>query len=642
LPSSKNSSRKRTLKAASLNEIRDEWARRQLLAFTERTFPEYRPGWFHRAVAEKLDQFVADIAAKRSPRLILTAPPQHGKSELVSRRLPAYALGKNPDLKIIATSYSADRSFDFSNDVQKIMDTATYHAIFSDTRIVGEYAKAGEARSAAGLFQVVGHRGRYRAAGVGGGITGEPADLLIIDDPIKDFAESISETVRESVWNWLTSTALTRLQEGAGVIIMATRWHLDDPIGRLLERQRDQWELVNFQAIAEEDEPPYRVAGEPLSPERYSLESLVAIRDGGAVSSYQWSALYQQRPSPLGGGIFKREDWCFYKERPATFEEIIESWDCSFKDTSSSDYVVGQVWGVRGADRFLLDQVRGRMRFSATLAAIRALSAKWPQAHAKLVEDKANGSAVIDTLRHEVPGLIAVNPEGGKEARAHAVSASVEAHNVYLPDPVLHPWVSGFIEECASFPNAKFDDQVDAMTQGLSRLQTKRLVLGLTDLINEAAAERNVRPASGSARVIQFIEANSGCPECQSNRFVKSDSLGMFWRCNSCRFEWRGPQPTGGHEPPTLKPSPAVGTPQGTGGAAGAILQHHDNSDVCPECQYHGIARRGPTLRCSKCGYTWKAPDKPVARPPSDPLQPVREAAARIQQAAIPRENRPR
>lgn len=375
---------------------------------------------------------------------------------------------------MIATSYSADRAFDFSNDVQHIVDTKQYHDIFPETRIVGEYAKVGEARRAVGLFQVVGHRGRYRAAGVGGGITGEPADLLIIDDPIKDFAEAISENVRESVWNWLTSTAMTRLQEGGGVIIMATRWHLDDPIGRLLEKQPGRWELVNFQAVAEEDEPPHRLAGEPLSVERYSLDSLTAIRDGGATSTYQWAALYQQRPSPLGGGIFKRDDWQRIKkdELPAKFSEVIQSWDCAFKDTRSSDFVVGQVWGIAGAGRYLLDQVRGHMSFSRTLEAIRQISAKWPRATRKLVEDKANGTVVIDTLKSEIPGLIAVEPEGGKQARAHAVSAFVEAHNVYLPADA--PWVAMFIEEAAQFPNGAHDDQVDACTQALNYLSLER------------------------------------------------------------------------------------------------------------------------------------------------------------------------
>src|SRR5262249_37761066 len=157
---------------------------------------------------------LADVAYKKSPRLILTAPPQHGKSELISRRLPAFALGRHPDLKIIATSYSADRASDFSADVQRFMDSELYHQIFPETRIVGQFAKIGEAKRTAGLFEVVGHRGRYRAAGIGGGITGEPADILIVDDPIKDFADAMSDTVRDNVWNWLTSTAMTRLQEG--------------------------------------------------------------------------------------------------------------------------------------------------------------------------------------------------------------------------------------------------------------------------------------------------------------------------------------------------------------------------------------------------------------------------------------------
>lgn len=532
--------RKRTLNLATLDEIRDEWARRQLLAFTERTFPEYLAGWFHRLVADKLDSFLADIAAKRSPRLILTAPPQHGKSELVSRRLPAFALGQNPNLKVIATSYSADRAFDFSNDVQKIMDTATYHSIFPDTRIVGEYAKSGEARRAAGLFQVVGHRGRYRAAGVGGGITGEPADLLIVDDPIKDFAEAISETVRESVWNWLTSTAMTRLQEGGGVIIMATRWHLDDPIGRLLEKQPGRWELVNFRAIAEQDEPPYRLSGEPLSTERHSLASLVAIRDGGATSSYQWEALYQQRPGPLSGGIFKRDDWQLYKEPPASFSEMIQSWDCAFKDTRSSDFVVGQVWGVAGAGRYLLDQVRGQMSFTRTLEAIRQTSAKFPDTHRKLVEDKANGTAVIDTLKSEIPGLVAVQPEGGKEARAHAISAFVEAHNVYLPADA--PWVPNFIEEHAAFPNGAHDDQVDALTQALNFIRGRSVRLALVEQFFEEQAARN---AQGSA-LLQYHEGAGRCPKCDHGGIV---NRGGALLCTMCGYSWRGPMPPRSTQP---------------------------------------------------------------------------------------------
>jgi predicted phage terminase large subunit-like protein len=154
-------------------------------------------------------------------------------------------------------------------------------------------------------------------------------------------------------------------------------------------------------------------------------------------------------------------------------EEQLLSWDMSFKGLDSSDFVVGQVWGKHRADKFLLDQVKARLDFPNTLEAVRRLSSSWPEAHSKLVEDKANGSAVIATLKHEISGLIAVNPEGGKESRASAVSPQVESGNVYLPHPSLAPWVNGFIDECASFPNGAHDDQVDSMSQALLRWSTR-------------------------------------------------------------------------------------------------------------------------------------------------------------------------
>jgi predicted phage terminase large subunit-like protein len=160
---------------------------------------------------------------------------------------------------------------------------------------------------------------------------------------------------------------------------------------------------------------------------------------------------------------------------PDKLEWMCMSWDLAFKDTKKSDFVAGHVWGGRGADRVMLDRVHGRMNFTATVNAIRALAAKWPKARAKYVEDKANGPAVIQVLEKEIPGLIAVNPEGGKVARAYAVSPEIESGNVYLPYGA--PWASDFIQECAGFPNAKNDDDVDAMTQALIRMSLDRQAL---------------------------------------------------------------------------------------------------------------------------------------------------------------------
>jgi predicted phage terminase large subunit-like protein len=177
-----------------------------------------------------------------------------------------------------------------------------------------------------------------------------------------------------------------------------------------------------------------------------------------------------QSPRPTEGSLFKRKWIQYYKVRPGRFDEILQSWDCTFKDTKDSDFVVGQVWGRVGAFYYLLDQTRGQMDFPATIAAIESLTAKWPAAHTKLVEDKANGSAVISVLRKKITGLIPVNPEGGKEARAAAVSPSFESGNVFLPDPTLCPWIHDYIEELVSFPQGKNDDQVDSTTQALIRM----------------------------------------------------------------------------------------------------------------------------------------------------------------------------
>lgn len=463
------------LTPAQLAGLRHELASTTLIGFLLATSPTYQMGWVHAEICGELEAFLAAVRRKESPRLLLTMPPRHGKSEIASRRFPAYALGRDPDLSIIATSYSADLASRMNRDVQRIIDDEAYRAIFPGTRLCGK--SSGEGIRTADLFEIVGHRGVYRSAGVGGGITGMGGDIILIDDPIKDRAEADSPTIRNRVWDWYTSTLYTRLAPGGGIIVIQTRWHMDDLAGRLLEAQRsgqgDAWRVVNFPAIAEEDEP-HRKAGEALHPERYPLEQLQAIR--AAIGSRDWAALYQQRPAPDGGAIFRAEWLRFWlpKELPQTFDRMCISWDMTFKDGDDSDYVVGQVWGRKGADFFLLDQVRARMGFTATLAAFSALADKWPRAQRKLVEDKANGPAVIDSLRHAVPGIIPVEPDGSKIARAHAVTTFFEAGNVHLPHPSVCNWVADYVAELTSFPAAAHDDQVDATTQALRDMQSHR------------------------------------------------------------------------------------------------------------------------------------------------------------------------
>jgi predicted phage terminase large subunit-like protein len=325
-----------------------------------------------------------------------------------------------------------------------------------------------------------------------------------VDDP-HNVNEAESDTVRHSVLDWWDTVMSTRLNDpktGARVIVMQ-RVHETDLSGHVLAQ--GGYEHLCLPAEYEEGRSiitsigwsdPRTVAGELLWSERFGEAEMGALKR--SMGSYAAAGQLQQRPAPAEGGLFKRHWWRYWKPRgsslppvpvrypsgelqlveavelPAQFDALGQSWDMAFKDLMSSDFVVGQVWAKKGADRFLLDQTKERLDFPGTLRAVRSMTERWPAAGLKLVEDKANGSAVIATLKHEISGLVPVNPEGGKEARANAVSPQVESGNVYLPHPSLKHWVPAFIEECAAFPNAKHDDQVDGMTQILLRWKTVR------------------------------------------------------------------------------------------------------------------------------------------------------------------------
>lgn len=251
-------------------------------------------------------------------------------------------------------------------------------------------------------------------------------------------------------------------------------------------------------AIAEADDILGRPEGAPLWPDRYSIEELRSIERTVGIST--WSALYQGAPVPVGGAILQRSWFRYWQPRdksfppvsvltgdgerlnhspvvlPEQFDEVLQSWDLSFKESATSDYVVGQTWGLSGADRYLLDQVRDRMDFPKTISAIRRVSEKWPSAGRKLVEAKANGEALIASLKHEISGLVPVNPATDKISRTHACTPQFESGNVYVPHPHSQPWVDHLLDECISFPSARNDDVVDAMSQALNYVRQRRKI----------------------------------------------------------------------------------------------------------------------------------------------------------------------
>ena len=307
--------------------------------------------------------------------------------------------------------------------------------------------------------------------------------------------------MRKSALDWWDVVMSTRVNDPktAAKVVVMQRCHQRDLSGHLLEQGGYQ----HLCLPAEYEGPctvtsigfsdPRREHGELLWREQFGPEEMVDLKR--SMGSYAVAGQLQQRPSPTGGGIFKRHWFKFWQPpganlppvlvrfpdgtiRPVTahairlVDERAQSWDCAFKDSDTSDFVVGQVWGRLGSAFLLLDQVRARMDCPDTVKAVRHVSAKWHPCSAKLIEDKANGSAVIQMLSREIPGLLPVNPEGGKIARAMAVSPLIEAGNVFLPHPEFAPWVNDLIEECAAFPNGAHDDQVDAMTQILLRWNT--------------------------------------------------------------------------------------------------------------------------------------------------------------------------
>lgn len=464
-------------------EFEDMMARGRegLLSFTLATFPDYQVNWHHRVLCKALNR----VARGELRRVIIEMQPRVGKSELVSRRLPPFILGRNPDLNVVSASYSHDLASRMNRDVQRVMETPTYKQLFPKARLSGAKGETSLTKSPtawvrnSGLFEMVGYRGSYRSVGVGGGLTGMGADVAIIDDPIKNQEEADSFIFRQRLWEWWTSTLLTRLEKDARVVILSTRWHEDDLAGRLIAQMKadpraDQWEVISFPAVAEgtltAGDP--RQPGEVLWPEKFDAERMLQTKLG--VGGRVWSAMYQQRPSPIGGAIVQRSWWKYYERVPEKFDKVIMAWDLTFTKSATSDFVVGVVLGRKGADIYLLDMVRDRLSFTDSIAAIRAMAKKWPDATAKYVEEAANGHALIDTLKHEVAGMIGIRATGSKVARANAVSPRIEAGNVYLPHLSLAPWVADVVEEWTAFPAGAHDDIVDAMSHGIGKIAEKR------------------------------------------------------------------------------------------------------------------------------------------------------------------------
>ncbi len=456
------------------HEAEKELARRNYRDYVEFVHHGHYSHFKHTELVCSVLQRIAD---GEQLSVLIEMPPRHGKSMTVTETFPSYYIGRNPNKRVIAAAYSDGLATKFGR-----LNRNKFNEFSNELFEV----QLSDSNAATKDWGIEGKRGGMIATGIGGSITGQGADLMIIDDPIKNMKEASSQTIRDNIWDEWEATLSTRLHDGASVIVIMTRWHEDDLIGRLLARSPRKWIRLRLPAIAEDEEDLLgRVIGEPLCPE-LGFDIQWAEDKKSEVGSRTWASLYQQRPSPAGGNIFKREWIKFYVRTPEQkrewglsdeilllpthFDKMAQSWDCTFKDSETSDFVAGGVWGRKKAQYFLFDIDHRRMGFAETMKAIRAMSDKWPNARSKYIEDKANGTAIIEMLKDEISGIVPVNPDGGKEARANAVSPLFEAGNVYLPHPNMCTWVEDLIEELVSFPNAAHDDLVDMTTQALNQL----------------------------------------------------------------------------------------------------------------------------------------------------------------------------
>lgn len=433
---------------------------------------------------ELLNEKLQAIAFGDINRLMVFLPPRHGKSWLVSQYFPAWYLGMFPDNRVILTAYEAEFAASWGRRARDVLNEY-------GSSIFG--VKVNNKSSAANRWDIKNHQGGMVTAGVGGPITGKGADILVIDDPIKNAEEANSQTYRDKTWEWYQSTAYTRLEPNGAVIIIMTRWHEDDLAGRLLnsmENNGDKWDVINLPAIAEDNDLLGRKPGEPLWPERYNLQELNHIKE--TTGSYWWSSLYQQRPQPLGGGLLKRSWLNYYQhnELPDLEElDIYQSWDLAISTRETADFTVCTTVGVYSENHiYVLDWYRDRIDFPTQVKMVEKLSEKYDPLQIA-IESNAYQKALPQQLKEtSMLPIKEVNRTKDKVTRISSGFLYFENGKVLIPEN--HPELENFKNEYVYFPHGKHDDMLDSMELVLKLVKypfnnmDPYLIVGSNDYIN--------------------------------------------------------------------------------------------------------------------------------------------------------------
>ena len=473
--------REKSEKEKALVELyKRELAKRNLLAFIKRYEPDYKAGWMHKVLCQELMKFSEAVVRGESPRLMITMPPRHGKSMATSQYFPAWHMGRNPTHEFINCSYAQALQMDFSRKIQELVRSPDYDLLFDGVSIM----KGNEAIERWGLADKDGLRtgGGMLAAGVGGPITGRGANILLIDDPVKNREEAESQIIREAAKSWYSSTAYTRLAPGGGVLVIQTRWHDDDLAGWLLDQMReaeiemretgewpddaDKWRVIDFPAIATHDEP-FRKAGEALHPERYPLRALRKIKR--TLAPRDWAALYQQNPQVEEGAYFAKKMIRYYKSAPPKYMDIYCAGDLAISKREWADYCVFMVAGVDEKDNiYMLAEYRGRgWDADKIIDVMFEIHDEWKprrfgleKGHISMTMDSLLNRRIRDAKKYDL--IVEELPPGkqDKELRARSIQGLMSHGKVFWPEGAL--WVDEHLNELLRFPNGVKDDRVDA------------------------------------------------------------------------------------------------------------------------------------------------------------------------------------
>lgn len=474
----------------TLAMVRAEQAKRRLSEFARQAWHVIEPGtqYLHNWHVDAICEHLECVTSGESTRLLINIPPRYMKSRLVSVFWPCWEWIHRPELRYMFATYSAGLSTEHSIDRRAILTSDWYvnnwgHIIqlVQDQNVKTEYRNT--------------RQGVMVATSVGGTALGKGGNRIVVDDP-HNTQQAESEAERLNTLNQFDRALSTRLNDKKrdAIVVVMQRLHEKDISARCLElgythlclpAEAERKTLVILPRTKTEI---VREPGDLLWPEREGPAEIAIAK--AALGPYGYAGQYQQRPAPAEGGLIKRVWWRYWQPKdvdlgpvdvdgkvitpvtlPEEFDQQFDSWDATFKDAADSDFVVGGEWARAGADCYLLDRDRARRDFPSTLSAIRTMRMKWKHSRATLIEDTANGPALIATLRHEIMGVLAVRVKGSKDARLQAVLPIIAAGNVYLPHPRLYPWVREYVDWMAVFPNGEFDDDVDMTSQALQAMQ---------------------------------------------------------------------------------------------------------------------------------------------------------------------------